>query len=739
MTLPDPNRNIFDARELGLSTSSSAATNKAALQQAIADLGSARSGVITASEMYPLEGPIPAGNVQIIGTVAGFKGPLPANAASPSLSATASGGGFIVTDTTNPLFVVTAHNTVLRNLTLHYPNQPITTTNPAANLIQYPATIVKDNTALVGGVRIENCCFIGCWEAIDFSGSPTYPSQDLIIDACYGYPLSGRFLKISYCYDIARITRCHVNPGQGYPLQGFLTNGVPVSGQVIDHVISSGDPTFEIQNVDEFFVDLACFVFGTRTAFRIIDSYGTLSGRADEVETGIYVTLNSGSIHKYVAIDKFNCIPGAGPTPGNRNAIVFDGSGGRLKISNCHAFCGTNAAVPSSSNTGTNSFLKVSGSGDQKVQLTNCSTSGFGWNFSKSIDLVNGSAIVNDVGSIWDGCNSVTQTTLDLAPSNVILTPKTLAIGSGNAITPLTTQSANNLISIVVDGQSYQFFAYLPSGVTATDVAIALPNIPSSRRSAVATAANTAASGQSFSAANVLTALSSLSVWLQLELASCYTDTGLTTPCSSGDPVAGVKAWVGTVNAKQLTSLNQPSATTSSGVAFNPGNNQVLFTDTASYTVQQIFTAYSTAVANPGNNSPGVFGSRTSGAAIKCAASDISLGFTQVPQKSNIISGFVADRVSQGNIDDNATNFVDYTTGITLSNSGGINVLEFAYANSSNGSKTFAIGADPFTGGGIDFRYWNGNIYSLMFSSTVLSTNDRTAINRFLMAYWGLI
>ncbi|HEY8397521.1 MAG TPA: hypothetical protein VIK80_06245, partial [Flavihumibacter sp.] len=48
--------------------------------------------------------------------------------------------------------------------------------------------------------------------AMDFNAVEEYPCELILIEQCYGYPLSGEFIRINFCYDIPRFLHCHVNP-----------------------------------------------------------------------------------------------------------------------------------------------------------------------------------------------------------------------------------------------------------------------------------------------------------------------------------------------------------------------------------------------------------------------------------------------------------------------------------------------------------------------------------------------
>jgi hypothetical protein len=37
---------------------------------------------------------------------------------------------------------------------------------------------------------------------MDFNADKEHPCEQILFEHCYGYPLSGEFVRIDYCYDI---------------------------------------------------------------------------------------------------------------------------------------------------------------------------------------------------------------------------------------------------------------------------------------------------------------------------------------------------------------------------------------------------------------------------------------------------------------------------------------------------------------------------------------------------------
>jgi len=78
----------------------------------------------------------------------------------------------------------------------------------------------------------------------------------MVFEHCCGYPLSGEFIRMDYCYDVSRILHCHVNPA----IQRFI--GGQYSREVVNAVISKKTFAYSINHTDNAqLIDL--FTFGT--------------------------------------------------------------------------------------------------------------------------------------------------------------------------------------------------------------------------------------------------------------------------------------------------------------------------------------------------------------------------------------------------------------------------------------------------------------------------------------------
>jgi hypothetical protein len=193
-------------REFGVSPTNSAAANKTALQRGI-DWAESRGAALfldPSDEPYPIEGGIVLKrNVSIIGV----HGPVGRGTRHPEKQRPV-GSAFRIEDETNP-FITVESATQLRGLQFWYPKQ---TLRDAEKIIKYPATIQLSKTKPAQGVTLSALTFYGEYLAMDFNATRANPCEQILVEHCYGYPLSGEFVRIDYCYDIPRILHCHVNP-----------------------------------------------------------------------------------------------------------------------------------------------------------------------------------------------------------------------------------------------------------------------------------------------------------------------------------------------------------------------------------------------------------------------------------------------------------------------------------------------------------------------------------------------
>jgi hypothetical protein len=184
----------------------SSAVNKVNLQKAIdwASTSGSALWVEPSEEPYPIDGGIILKkNVSLIGV----HGPTPRGTVHPTKKQPV-GSVFAITDRENA-FITVETGTQIKGIQFWYLEQTIK--DPAA-IIPYKATIQVSQTSRAQGVFLSCLTFYGEYLAFDFNASRNNPCELMTFEHCYGYPLSGEFIRMDYCYDVPRILHCHVNP-----------------------------------------------------------------------------------------------------------------------------------------------------------------------------------------------------------------------------------------------------------------------------------------------------------------------------------------------------------------------------------------------------------------------------------------------------------------------------------------------------------------------------------------------
>ncbi len=239
--------------------------NKINLQKAIdwASISGAALLVETSDEPYHIEGGIILKkNVSLIGV----HGPTPRGTTHPTKKQPV-GSVFKITDKEN-VFITVEAGTQIKGIQFWYPEQTIK--DPSA-IIPYQATIQVSKTSNAQGVYLSCLTFYGEFLAFDFNSDRNYACELMTFEHCYGYPLSGEFIRMDYCYDVPRILHCHVNPA----IQRFI--GGQFSSEVVDAVISKKTFAYSINHTDNAqLIDL--FTFGTYGGILLDgESYGQLT------------------------------------------------------------------------------------------------------------------------------------------------------------------------------------------------------------------------------------------------------------------------------------------------------------------------------------------------------------------------------------------------------------------------------------------------------------------------------
>ena len=349
--------NYKSIRDFNVLPTNSPEVNKQNLQKAIdwaAQSGSALF-VEPSEEPYPVNGGIILKrNVSLIGV----HGPTGRGTKHPSRN-TPVGSVFSITDQNEP-FISVQSATQIRGIQFWYPEQTYTT---ADKIIKYKPTIQMCRGQKAHGVTLSCLTFYGEYTAMDFTATPKNTSELILIEHCYGYPLSGQFIRIDYCYDIPRILHCHVNPAN---MREF---GRSFRQEVIDKVIANQKYAFYIDHTDNAQI-IDVFTFGTYGGiFLGPESYGQLTNfNLDCVTIGIYKN-GAGTKNRNWQIAQGSIIANVGESVKEIHPIVIEGEG-HTAISNVEAFSGMNGALTTIGQS--YDYLLVKGDKRLTISLSGC-------------------------------------------------------------------------------------------------------------------------------------------------------------------------------------------------------------------------------------------------------------------------------------------------------------------------------------------------------------------------------
>lgn len=324
--------NYKSIQEFNVLPDNDALVNKINLQKAI-DWASASGSALW---IEPVEGgyPVATGihlkkNVSLIGV----HGPTGRGTKHPDKNIP-TGSLFKITDNEHP-FITVESATQLRGIQFWYSDQ--TNTDPT-RIIKYKPTIQVSKTSNVQGVTLSCLTFYGEYIAMDFNSEAPYINEQILFEHCYGYPLSGEFIRIDRCYDIPRILHCHVNPAN---MREF---GRTFNREVIDAVIANKTFTYVINHTDNAqMIDV--FTFGAYGGIYLgADTYGQLTNfNLDCVTIGIH-KIGGGSKNRNWQIAQGSIIANTGDKIENIHPIIIEGEG-HTALTNVEAFSGENAAL----------------------------------------------------------------------------------------------------------------------------------------------------------------------------------------------------------------------------------------------------------------------------------------------------------------------------------------------------------------------------------------------------------
>lgn len=354
--IPDKSQWV-SIRKFGVRPGNEAAVNAKNLQKAIdwaSDIGAALY-VEPSEEPYHIDGGIILKkNVSLIGV----HGPT-ARGTAHSTKKQPVGSVFKITDR-EKVFITVESATQVKGIQFWYAEQTISDPNA---IIPYPATIQTSKTSSTQGVYLSCLTFYGEYLAMDFNADAKNICESMIFEHCYGYPLSGEFIRIDYCYDIPRILHCHINPAN----QRFIGGGY--SRAVIDAVVAKKTFAYVINHTDNAQL-MDVFTFGSYGGILLgEESYGQLTNfNLDCVVIGIH-KKGSNTTNRNWQIAQGSIIANAGTDVDIIHPIVIEGEG-HTAISNVEAFSGHNPALTNVAKS--YDFMLVAGDKKLTISLVGC-------------------------------------------------------------------------------------------------------------------------------------------------------------------------------------------------------------------------------------------------------------------------------------------------------------------------------------------------------------------------------
>lgn len=346
---------LISIQKFDVKPGNSAAINKINLQKAIdwATASGAALYVEPSEEPYFVDGGlILKKNVSLVGVHGPtHRGTVHATKKQPV------GSVLAITDKENA-FITVETGTQIKGIQFWYPEQTIK--DPAA-IIPYKATIQVSQTNRAQGVFLSCLTFYGEYLAFDFNATRNNPCELMTFEHCYGYPLSGEFIRMDYCYDVPRILHCHVNPAA----QRYI--GGQYSKAVVDAVIAKKTYAYTINHTDNAqIIDL--FTFGTYGGILLdSESYGQLTNfNFDCVAVGI-LKRGSNTKNRNWQIAQGSIIANTGEKVENVHPIIIEGQG-HTSLSNVEAFSGGNGALTTVPENQSWDFLLVRG--DKKLTVS---------------------------------------------------------------------------------------------------------------------------------------------------------------------------------------------------------------------------------------------------------------------------------------------------------------------------------------------------------------------------------
>lgn len=289
-------------------------------------------------------------------------------------------GSVLQIEDVNNIFITVEGATQIKGIQFWYPNQSI---DDSGKIIKYPATIQVSHNMNANGVTLSCLTFFGEYLAMDFNAEKKHPSEQILFEHCYGYPLSGQFIRIDRCYDIPRILHCHINPAN----MAYL--GRSFRPAIIDAVVGNKTYAYSIDHTDNAQI-IDIFTFGTYGGIYLGEAtYGQMTNfNFDCVAVGIH-KLGNDSKNRNWQIAQGSIIANTGSDSSDVHPIIIEGEG-HTALTNVEAFSGTNPVLKTYKCS--KDYMLVKGNEKLTVSMYGCRM--WGYSAEKPITIENPKAII---------------------------------------------------------------------------------------------------------------------------------------------------------------------------------------------------------------------------------------------------------------------------------------------------------------------------------------------------------
>ncbi|MCC6494383.1 MAG: hypothetical protein IT424_15330, partial [Pirellulales bacterium] len=332
-------------------------TNRTNLQKAIDWASPAGAALFVEPSAEPsriASGIVLKKNVSLLGV----HGPVGRGTSHPTRSQPV--GSVLACEDDQAPFITVEGATQIRGIQFWYPKQHL---RDPQQVVAYPPTIKASPTSIALGVTLSCLTFYGEYFAMDFRCTPQVICEQVLIEHCYGYPLSGQFVAIDYCYDIPRVLHCHVNPANMRLFGGHF------SRDVIDATVAKGTFAYWIDHTDNaVMIDL--FTFATYGGVYLGPAtYGQLTSfNLDCVAVGVH-KLGDGTFNRNWQLAQGSIIANIGSRVEEVHPVIIEGKG-HTSLTNVECFSGPNGAVTAIGKS--HDFLLVRGSDRPTISLIGC-------------------------------------------------------------------------------------------------------------------------------------------------------------------------------------------------------------------------------------------------------------------------------------------------------------------------------------------------------------------------------